>query len=60
MTKNGSFNGIFRNGAFATMMKDGGTFYDPKNNETEYDFKMAFNRTANENFNMSENGQIRP
>jgi hypothetical protein len=33
MTKNGSFNGIFRNGAFATMMKnDGGTFYDPRNN----------------------------
>lgn len=48
MTKNGSFNAIFRNGPLATMMKnDGGTFYDPQNNQTEYDFKMAFNRTAN-------------
>jgi len=42
------------------MGNENTSFYNPHNNQTEYDFKMTFNKTANENFNMSENGQARP
>jgi hypothetical protein len=41
-------------------MKNGAIYYDAENNQTEYDFKMTFNKTANDNFNLSENGQVRP
>jgi len=35
------------------MINGNGVIFDPENNQTEYDFKMTFNKTANDNFALS-------